>query len=308
MNPWDWKREHMEYHNPVLATEAIEALNLQTAGTYVDATFGGGGHARLILQALGEQGRLIGFDQDEDAQRNTLDDPRFTFVPHNFRFLRRFLRLHGAEQVDGILADLGVSSHQLNEAERGFSFRFDTQLDMRMNQQGERSAADVLATYTEAELQNMFGTLGEVRNARTLAQAIVRERQVRPLRSIGDLLALLDPLVRGQRNRYLAQVFQALRMEVNDEVGALRDFLEQSLQVLKPGGRLVVIAYHSIEDRMVKNCIKTGNVDGKMEQDFYGNIARPFEVLSKKAILPSEAEIKENPRSRSAKMRVAAKS
>ena len=297
----------MEYHNPVLATEAIEALNLQTAGTYVDATFGGGGHARLILQALGEQGRLIGFDQDEDAERNTLDDPRFTFVPHNFRFLRRFLRLHGADQVDGILADLGVSSHQLNEAERGFSFRFDTQLDMRMNQQGERSAADVLATYTEAELQNMFGTLGEVRNARTLAQAIVRERQVRPMRSIGDLLALLDPLVRGQRNRYLAQVFQALRMEVNDEVGALRDFLEQSLQVLKPGGRLVVIAYHSIEDRMVKNCIKTGNADGKMEQDFYGNIDRPFEVLSKKAILPSEAEIKENPRSRSAKMRVAAK-
>nr|HPH21599.1 16S rRNA (cytosine(1402)-N(4))-methyltransferase RsmH [Haliscomenobacter sp.] len=211
----------MEYHNPVLASEAIEALNIQAGGTYVDATFGGGGHARLILQALDENARLIGFDQDEDAQRNALDDPRFTFVPHNFRFLRRFLRLHDAVEVDGILADLGVSSHQLNEAERGFSFRFDTQLDMRMNQQGERSAADVLATYTEAELQNMFGTLGEVRNSRTLAQAIVRERQVRPMRSISDLLAVLDPLVRGQRNRYLAQVFQALRMEVNDEVGAL---------------------------------------------------------------------------------------
>lgn len=297
----------MEYHNPVLATEAIEALNIQAGGTYVDATFGGGGHARLILQALDENARLIGFDQDEDAKRNALDDPRFTFVPHNFRFLRRFLRLHDAVEVDGILADLGVSSHQLNEAERGFSFRFDTQLDMRMNQQGERSAADVLATYTEAELQNMFGTLGEVRNSRTLAQAIVRERQVRPMRSISDLLAVLDPLVRGQRNRYLAQVFQALRMEVNDEVGALQDFLEQSLQVLKPGGRLVVIAYHSIEDRMVKNFIKTGKVDGEMEQDFYGNITRPFEVITKKAMLPSEIEIKANPRSRSAKMRVAAK-
>lgn len=297
----------MEYHNPVLATEAIEALNIQAGGTYVDATFGGGGHARLILEALDENARLIGFDQDEDAQRNALEDPRFTFVPHNFRFLRRFLRLHDAVEVDGILADLGVSSHQLNEAERGFSFRFDTQLDMRMNQQGERSAADVLATYTEAELQNMFGTLGEVRNSRTLAQAIVRERQVRPMRSISDLLAVLDPLVRGQRNRYLAQVFQALRMEVNDEVGALQDFLEQSLQVLKPGGRLVVIAYHSIEDRMVKNFIKTGKVDGEMEQDFYGNITRPFEVITKKAMLPSEIEIKANPRSRSAKMRVAAK-
>ncbi|AEE49058.1 16S rRNA (cytosine(1402)-N(4))-methyltransferase RsmH [Haliscomenobacter hydrossis] len=297
----------MEYHNPVLASEAIEALNIQAGGTYVDATFGGGGHARLILQALDENARLIGFDQDEDAQRNALDDPRFTFVPHNFRFLRRFLRLHDAVEVDGILADLGVSSHQLNEAERGFSFRFDTQLDMRMNQQGERSAADVLATYTEAELQNMFGTLGEVRNSRTLAQAIVRERQVRPMRSISDLLAVLDPLVRGQRNRYLAQVFQALRMEVNDEVGALQDFLEQSLQVLKPGGRLVIIAYHSIEDRMVKNFIKTGKVDGEMEQDFYGNITRPFEVITRKAMLPSEIEIKANPRSRSAKMRVAVK-
>ncbi|WP_353481923.1 16S rRNA (cytosine(1402)-N(4))-methyltransferase RsmH [Haliscomenobacter sp.] len=297
----------MEYHNPVLAVESIEALNIQAAGTYVDATFGGGGHARLILQALGEKGHLFGFDQDEDAQRNALNDPRFTFVPHNFRYLRRFLRLHGSTEVDGILADLGVSSHQLNEAERGFSFRFDTHLDMRMNQQGERNASDILASYTEAELQNMFGTLGEVRNSRTLAQAIVRERQVRPLRSISDLLAILDPLVRGQRNRYLAQVFQALRMEVNDEVGALEEFLEQCLQVLKPGGRLVVIAYHSIEDRLVKNFMKTGKADGQMEQDFYGNISRPFEVITRKAMLPGEVEQKENPRSRSAKMRVAVK-
>jgi 16S rRNA (cytosine1402-N4)-methyltransferase len=297
----------MEYHNPVLAAESIEALNIQAAGTYVDATFGGGGHARLILHALGEKGHLFGFDQDEDAQRNALNDPRFTFVPHNFRYLRRFLRLHGSTEVDGILADLGVSSHQLNEAERGFSFRFDTHLDMRMNQQGERNAADILASYTEAELQNMFGTLGEVRNSRTLAQAIVRERQVRPLRSISDLLAILDPLVRGQRNRYLAQVFQALRMEVNDEVGALEEFLEQCLQVLKPGGRLVVIAYHSIEDRLVKNFMKTGKADGQMEQDFYGNISRPFEVITRKAMLPGEVEQKANPRSRSAKMRVATK-
>jgi 16S rRNA (cytosine1402-N4)-methyltransferase len=297
----------MSYHIPVLASDAIAAMGIKPDGTYVDVTYGGGGHAKLILDALGDNGRLIGFDQDADAAQNTWEDPRLTFVPHNFRFLKRFLRLEGIKEVDGILADLGVSSHQFDEAERGFSFRFDTLLDMRMNQQAEKSAADILATYTEAELQGIFGEYGEVRNARTLAQAIVKDRQVRPMRSIGDLLALLDPLVRGQRQRYLAQVFQALRMEVNDEVGALKDMLEQSLQVLKPGGRLVVIAYHSIEDRMVKQFLKTGNVEGEVQQDFYGNITRPFEILTKKAIVPAATEIKDNSRARSAKMRIGAK-
>jgi 16S rRNA (cytosine1402-N4)-methyltransferase len=296
-----------EYHVPVLAAEAIEALSIRREGTYVDATFGGGGHARLILDALGEKGTLLGFDQDADAAANVWPDPRLRFVPQNFRFLRRFLRLEGVGEVDGILADLGVSSHQFDEAERGFSFRFDAQLDMRMNQEAERSAAEVLADYTEADLLRIFGEYGEVRNARTLAQAIVKERQVRPLRSIGDLLSVIDPLVRGQRQRYLAQVFQALRMEVNDELGALQDFLTQCLQCLKPGGRLVVIAYHSIEDRAVKQFLKTGKVSGEIEQDFYGNIARPFEIISKKAILPAATEIKENPRARSAKMRVGEK-
>jgi 16S rRNA (cytosine1402-N4)-methyltransferase len=297
----------MSYHIPVLASDAIEAMGIKPEGTYVDVTYGGGGHAKLILDALGDNGRLIGFDQDADAAQNTWKDPRLTFVPHNFRFLKRFLRLEGIKEVDGVLADLGVSSHQFDEAERGFSFRFDTQLDMRMNQQAEKSAADILATYTETELQTIFGEYGEVRNARTLAQAIVKERQVRPLRSIGDLLAVVDPLVRGLRPRYLAQVFQALRMEVNDEVGALKDMLEQSLQVLKPGGRLVVIAYHSIEDRMVKQFLKTGNVEGEVQQDFYGNITRPFEILTKKAIVPAATEIKDNSRARSAKMRIGAK-
>ncbi len=297
----------MSYHIPVLASDAIEALGIKPDGTYVDVTYGGGGHAKLILDALGDNGRLIGFDQDADAAQNAWKDSRLTFVPHNFRFLKRFLRLEGIKEVDGVLADLGVSSHQFDEAERGFSFRFDTLLDMRMNQQAEKSAADILATYTEAELQGIFGEYGEVRNARTLAQAIVKERQVRPLRSIGDLLALVDPLVRGQRPRYLAQVFQALRMEVNDEVGALKEMLEQSLQVLKPGGRLVVIAYHSIEDRMVKHFLKTGNVEGEVQQDFYGNITRPFEILTKKAIVPAATEMKDNSRARSAKMRIGAK-
>lgn len=295
----------MSYHQPVMAEEALAGLQIQPDGVYVDATFGGGGHARLILECLGDKGRLIGFDQDEDAQRNIPADERLTFVPHNFRYLKRFLRLHGIRQVDGILGDLGVSSFQLDEATRGFSFRFDSQLDMRMNQQEGKTAADVVNTYTAAALQDVLSKYGEVRNARTLAEALAAARQTRPLRTIADFLAVVDPLVRGQRNRYLAQVFQALRMEVNDEVGVLTEFLEQCAVTLRPGGRLVVITYHSIEDRITKNVMRTGNAAGEVEQDFFGHIFRPYTLVTKKAVLPTAAEIERNPRARSAKLRIA---
>lgn len=297
----------MAYHLPVLAKESMEALNLQAAGTYVDTTFGGGGHAKIILQQLGDKGRLLGFDQDEDAVQNALPDKRFTFVQSNFRHLKRFLKLHGVKAVDGILADLGVSSHQFDEATRGFSYRFEAQLDMRMNQEDERTAADILNTYSVEELQRVFSEYGEVRNSRTLAQRIVEERHSRPIQTVNDLLTIMEPLIRGQRLRYLSQVFQALRVEVNDEMGALREMLEQSLELLQPGGRLVVITYHSLEDRIVKNFFKTGNTEGEVKSDFYGNIFRPFKVITKNPIEPSEAEIAANPRARSAKLRVAEK-
>ena len=297
----------MAYHLPVLASESIELLAIVPDGVYVDATFGGGGHARLILEQLGPQGRLLGFDQDEDALVNAPQDERFTFVHHNFRFLKRFLRLYGIRQVHGILADLGVSSHQLDVAERGFSYRFDAELDMRMNRQAGKSAADVLNTYEPEALQELFGKYGEVRNARSLAERIFTERSHRPIRSIAEFLAIVAPLVRGHRARYLSQVFQALRIEVNDEMGALQEFLEQAFEVLQPGGRLAVISYHSVEDRMVKNFLKTGNVQGEQNKDFYGNIQRPFVVLTKKAMEPTEGEIAQNPRARSAKLRVGQK-
>ncbi|MCB0651577.1 MAG: 16S rRNA (cytosine(1402)-N(4))-methyltransferase RsmH [Saprospiraceae bacterium] len=292
------------YHIPVLAKESIDALNIKPKGVYVDATFGGGGHSKLILDKLDTDSRLIGFDQDEDALANVIDDDRFTFVHHNFRFLKRFLKLHGIRKVDGILADLGVSSHQLDEAERGFSYRFDAKLDMRMNQQSGENAADLLNTLNAEALQNLFSLYGEVRNSKMLASAIVAKRQASSIRTIGDFLAVLDPLIRGQRNRYLAQVFQALRIAVNDEMGALADFFQQAGEVLNPGGRLVVITYHSIEDRLTKRLLKTGNVEGTVEKDFYGNINKPFKVMTKKAIVPTPEEIKRNPRSRSAKLRI----
>ena len=297
----------MTYHQPALASESIEALAIRPGGTYVDATFGGGGHSRLILNELGAEGRLLGFDQDEDALANILEDGRFTFVHHNFRFLKRFLRLHRIQEVDGILADLGVSSHQLDVAERGFSYRFDAALDMRMNQQQEKTAATLVNTYDAEALQELFSNYGEVRNARTLAQRIVEERRHRPIETIGAFLAVVEPVIRGHRARYLSQAFQALRIEVNDEMGALQEFLEQSLEVLKPGGRLAVITYHSIEDRMVKNFLKAGNFEGRQEKDFYGNIQRPFKVISRKAIVPSEEEVQQNPRARSAKLRIGEK-
>ncbi len=297
----------MSYHEPVLARACIEALAIEKSGRYVDATFGGGGHSRLILNELGKGGRLFAFDQDDDALQNVIDDERFVFNHHNFRYLKRFLRLHGESQVDGILADLGVSSHQLDVAERGFSYRFEAGLDMRMNRQGGNTAADVLNNYSAIDLQNVFGKYGEVRNAKTLAQKIVQDRGAKPLQTIGDLLQVVGPLVRGQKNRYLSQVFQALRIEVNDEMGALEEFLAEALEVLKPGGRLVVISYHSLEDRLVKNLLKTGNTQGAVVKDFYGKIDRPFKLLFKGVKTPSEKEMAENPRSRSAKLRVGIK-
>lgn len=297
----------MSYHLPVLAKESIDFLDIKPNGVYVDATFGGGGHSKLILEKLNEEGRLLGFDQDEDALKNVLEDERFIFNHHNFRYLKRFLKLHGVKHVDGILADLGVSSHQLDKAERGFSFRFDADLDMRMNQQGPQTASDVLNAYSAEALQNVFGMYGEVRNARSLAQKIVQERKVKPIRSIGDFLAITESMVRGNRNRYLAQVFQALRIEVNDEIGALTEFLEASLEVLRPGGRIVIISYHSLEDRLAKNFLKTGNPKGEVIKDFYGQIERPFKLISRKPLFPSTEEINSNPRARSAKLRVGEK-
>ena len=297
----------MSYHDPVLLQESIDALKINENGIYVDATYGGGGHSKLILKYLGAKGHLYGFDQDEDVLPNVSENERFTFIHHNFKYLKRFLKLNGVLQVDGILADLGVSSYQLDQADRGFSFRFDADLDMRMNQQGDISAFEVLNNYGVQSLQNIFSLYGEVRNAKTLALAIEKERKMKAIKTIHDFLQILGPLVRGNRNRYLAQVFQALRIEVNDEISALKTFLEVAKEVLKPGGRLVIISYHSLEDRLVKKFFKTGNFEGEMVKDFYGNIERPFKIITKKAMLPSSEEIKSNPRARSAKMRVAEK-
>ena len=297
----------MAYHDPVLKDESIEALLIQPRGIYVDATFGGGGHTRAILEKMDNDSQIFGFDQDEDVLPNLPDDERFTFVHHNFKYLKRFLKLHGVTEVDGILGDLGVSSHQLDKAERGFSYRFEAELDMRMNQQDELSAKDILNTYSAIELQRVLSEYGEVRNSKTLAEAIVRERQLKAIQSTSDFLRMAEPYIRGQRNRYLSQVFQALRIEVNDEMGVLKTFLEESLEVLKPGGRLVIITYHSIEDRFVKKFLKAGNFEGEPQKDFYGNIFRPFKIITKKPILPSKEEIKRNPRARSASLRIGEK-
>ena len=295
------------YHVPVLLQESIDALNIKASGIYVDATFGGGSHSREILKHLNDKGHLIGFDQDEDALANAAADARFSFAHSNYKYLRQFLRLYGHIEVDGILADLGVSSHQFDEAARGFTFRQDSQLDMRMNQKGEKTAIEILNTYSPVEIQQVLSEYGEVRNAKTVAQKIWEERKSRPITTSGQLLQLLGPLIRGNRNRYLAQVFQALRIEVNDEINSLKTFLQDAAQVLKPGGRLVIISYHSLEDRVVKKFLKSGNFQGIPEKDFYGNMLRPFKVITRKPLLPSAEEIKKNPRARSAKMRVAEK-
>lgn len=294
-----------DYHVPVLAHECVDYLDLRPGGIYVDVTFGGGGHSRLILErAGGADIRLFGFDQDEQARANALEDDRFTFVAANFRHLRNYLRLHGVTRIDGLLADLGVSSHQFNEAERGFSYRFDAALDMRMGGVADRTAADVVNHYSPEDLQRTLGEYGEVRNAKTLAQAIVAARGAGEIATIRQLLDVVDPLVRGNRPRYLAQVFQALRIEVNDEIGALTDLLAQATDLLIPNqGRLVVLSYHSLEDRITKNFLKTGNADGKVVKDFYGKIDRPYKVLTKKPVLPTAEEIRQNSRARSAKLR-----
>jgi 16S rRNA (cytosine1402-N4)-methyltransferase len=293
------------YHIPVMLKECIEGLNIKPDGVYVDVTFGGGGHSREILKHLNENGRLIAFDQDDDARENLINDERLIFVPQNFRYIQRFLRLEGYKQVDGILGDLGVSSHQIDEAERGFSYRFDANLDMRMNQQGIKTAAEIINTYETRDLQTLFGMYGEIKNAKTLAQLIVGERDIRPIETINEFIKTIEPAIKGKRPKYLAQVFQALRIEVNEEMEALHEFLEATLNVLKIGGRLVIMSYHSLEDRPVKNFMKRGNVRGKMIKDDYGNIYKPFKLINKNIIEATPEEIKENSRARSAKLRVA---
>lgn len=300
------KMEELNYHNPVLLQESIEGLNIQPDGTYVDVTFGGGGHSAAILKQLGPNGRLFAFDQDADAAENSISDERFKLIPHNFRFLKRFLRLEGVRKIDGLLADLGVSSHQFDTADRGFSFRFDALLDMRMNQGAELTAEKVLNTYNAQQLQHIFGMYGEVRNARTLAQTIVKSRGAgASIKTIGDFIALIDTCIKGKKNRYLSQVFQALRMEVNEEIDVLKEMLWQTTEVLAVGGRLVVISYHSLEDRLAKNLIKKGTFEKEPEKDEYGNFYQPLKAVNKKIIIPTDEEIKENPRARSAKMRIA---
>ncbi len=295
----------MAYHVPVLAGESVGFLDLRPGGVYVDATFGGGGHSRFILEQAGSKDlRLFGFDQDEAAEANALDDSRFTFVAANFRNLRNFLRLYGVDRIDGLLADLGVSSHQFDQAERGFSFRFDAGLDMRMGTGTDRTAADVVNHYSPEDLQKVLGEYGEVRNARSLALAIAEAREQAPIATIQDFLQVVNPWVRGQRPRYLAQVFQALRIEVNDEIGALTELLAQATDLLIPQhGHLSVISYHSLEDRITKNYLKTGNAEGSVTKDFYGKIDRPYKILTKKPVSPNAEEIQQNPRARSAKLR-----
>ncbi|MGZ3813958.1 MAG: 16S rRNA (cytosine(1402)-N(4))-methyltransferase RsmH [Mucilaginibacter sp.] len=296
------------YHTPVMLKECIEGLNIRPEGTYVDVTFGGGGHSREIMKHLGSNGRLLAFDQDADAQQNIIEDDRFEFIDQNFRYLKNFCRLHNAMPVDGILADLGVSSYQFDQAERGFSIRFDAELDMRMNQSGELSAKEVVNNYSEADLHRLFGIYGEIQNAKSLARTIVTARLNAPINTVADLKnAIIGLIPRGKENKYLAQVFQALRIEVNQELEALKDFLIQSAEVLVSGGRLVVMSYHSLEDRLVKNFIAKGKFSGEVEKDFYGNDQKPFESVSRGAVTASEEEIKNNNRARSAKLRIAVK-
>ncbi|MEZ3466793.1 16S rRNA (cytosine(1402)-N(4))-methyltransferase RsmH [Muribaculum intestinale] len=296
------------YHIPALLDATIKGLDIKPDGTYVDVTFGGGGHSRAIMRQLGGEGRLLSFDQDVDAMANAIDDPRFTFVYGNFRFLRNFLRFYDAPQVDGILADLGVSFHHFDDPERGFSFRFDGPLDMRMNRRAEHSAAWLLANASEEELARMFTLYGELRQGKRLARAIVKERDNSPVDTVERLIDLSRPFIDKRREKKeLAQVFQALRIEVNGEMEALQAFLRQTLEVLKPGGRLAIITYHSLEDRLVKNFMRTGNLDGQLRQDFYGRNLSPLRLLTSKPIIPDDDEIESNPRSRSAKLRIAEK-
>lgn len=296
------------YHIPVLLKPTVDGLAIRPDGTYVDVTLGGGGHTREILSRLGPNGRLLGFDQDEDAECNIPDDPRFTFVRSNFRYLHNFLRYYGVKQIDGLLADLGVSSHHFDDSERGFSFRFDGTLDMRMNKRAGQTAADIINKYDEERLADVFYLYGELKNSRKLASALVKARQETPVNTIAHFLEIVKPFFgREREKKELARVFQALRIEVNHEMEALKEMLYAATEALRPGGRLAIITYHSLEDRMVKNLMKTGNVEGKVEKDFFGNVQTPYRLVNNKVITPDEDEIARNPRSRSAKLRIAEK-
>ena len=298
-----------EYHNPVLLEESVDALDIMPGGVYVDATFGGGGHSREILSRMDSTARLYSFDQDADAERNIVDDDRFTFVRSNFRYLENWMRYYGIEHIDGILADLGVSSHHFDDETRGFSFRFDAPIDMRMNKRAGKTAADILNDYTEEQLADIFYIYGELKTSRRIAAAIAKARAAKPIKTTTDLLAIVDPLMPKERQKKdLAKVFQALRIEVNREMEALKEMLTAAVRLLRPGGRLSVITYHSLEDRMVKNVMKTGNVEGKVEKDFFGRTSATMRPLHGKPITPSAEEQTDNPRSRSAKLRVGVKS
>ena len=296
----------MDYHLPVMLNECIEGLNLRPDGTYVDVTYGGGGHSRAIMQQLGAEGRLLAFDQDADALANAIDDSRFTLIHENFRYLKNYLRLYGVRKVDGILADLGVSSHQFDVAERGFSTRFDGNLDLRMDQRQETTARDIVNNASEKELNQLLRLYGELPNAYQMAKSIVAARAEKAIETTFDLReAVGRHLPRGMENKYLAMLFQALRIEVNGELDALQTMLQQAVEVLNPDGRLVVMSYHSLEDRLVKNFFKTGNFEGVLEKDFYGNPIVPLKVVTRKAVTASEEELQRNNRARSAKLRVA---
>ena len=294
------------YHVPVLLTESIDGLAIQPTGIYVDVTFGGGGHSREILKHLGPKGHLYSFDQDADAEKNIVADDRFTFVRSNFRYIKQWMRYYGVEKVDGLLADLGVSSHHFDDAERGFSFRFDAPLDMRMNKRAGLTAADVVNDYDEKQLADVLYLYGELKQARRMAALIVKARGQHRIETTNDLLKTVESLIKPEREKKeTAQLFQALRIEVNHEMEALKDMLDGAMQVLKEGGRLSVITYHSLEDRIVKNMLKAGNAEGQVKQDFFGRLEKPFRLVNNKVIVPTEEEQQRNPRSRSAKLRIA---
>lgn len=300
---------NMVYHIPVLLKESVDGLDINPDGVYVDVTFGGGGHSREILSRLGDNGHLFSFDQDADAENNIVDDPRFTFVHSNFRWLSNWMRYYDIEHIDGLLADLGVSSHHFDDAERGFSFRYDAPLDMRMNREGGKTAADIVNDDTEGHLADIFYLYGELRRSRQIAAAIVKARQRKPILTTQDFLQVVDPLFRREKEKKdMARLFQALRIEVNHEMQALSEMLTSATRLLAKGGRLSVITYHSLEDRMVKNIMKSGNVNGKVEEDpVYGRKASPYDLVNNKVIVPSDEEVERNPRSRSAKLRIAEK-
>lgn len=296
------------YHIPALLTPCIEGLNVKSDGVYADVTFGAGGHSRAIVERLGENGRLYGFDQDKDAIANAIDDPKFTFVYSNFSYISNFMRYYGENGIDGIMADLGVSFHHFDECDRGFSVRFNGKLDMRMNQNAERDAQWIVANYSEEQLAQILYLYGELKSSRRIAAAIVKARQSKPITTTGELIDVITPYLNPRQEKKEAiLVFQALRIEVNNEIEVLKSLLQQSLKVLKPGGRFVVLTYHSLEDRLVKNFFKTGNIEGKMEKDFFGRSTSPFKLINNKVIVASPEEVERNPRSRSAKLRIAEK-